>query len=213
MERKGTYWGAGVSVAILVLALGSVYQGPVIGNAESKTSRTCPHQLSPQCQVEIARMSFPSRIESLLGTARIPDEAREGYRFGVVTLKITKPAGESLTLAAADLTLHYYHGDDMTVVPCQGLSWFKSDANSDAPILVNPLLGPGFISQTTGPGLTSSTVIYIDAVFAYMESDTKECWICIGRPATTEPFVCPSPAWRSASGVQQLTVELPDWAA
>jgi hypothetical protein len=209
MEGKVTYWGTGVSVVILLLALGGVYPEPVSASTESKTARTCPHQVGPQCQVEIARMSFPSSIESLLGTARIPEQARGKYRFGVATLKVTKPAGESLTLAAADLTLHYYHGDDTTVVPCQGLSWFKGDANSDAPILVNPMLGPGFISQTTGPALANSTVIYIDAVFAYMESDTRECWICVGRPTTTEPYVCPAPAWKDEGGIQKLTVVVP----
>lgn len=209
MERKRTFWGAGVSVAILALVLASGYSDPVIENRDSDTSRTCPHQVNSQCQMEIVRMSFPSSIDSLLGTAQIPKPARDKYRFAVVTLKVTKPAGESLTLAAADLTLHYYHGDNPTVVPCQGLSWFKSDPNSDAPIIVNPILGPGFIGQTTGPALADSTVVYVDAVFAYMEPDTQECWICLARPTTTAPYVCPSPAWNDEGGAEKLTTALP----
>ena len=211
MERKLTYWAAGVSVAILVLALGAMYQGPMMGNAESKPSRTCPHhmQLGPQCQMEIASMSFTNRIESPLFLRQIPDSERQEYRFAVVTLKITKPAGESLSLAAADLTLHYYHGDETEVAPCEGLSWFKSDPGSDVPILMSLIPGPGFIKQTTDPAGTSGTIVYIDAVFGYMEPDTRECWICLGHPATTEPFVCPAPAWKSDDGIQETVLEPP----
>lgn len=208
MERKLIYWGAGISVGILVLALGAMYQGHRMGDMESKPSRTCPHhmQLGPPCQIEIASMSFTNRIESPLFLRQIAYSERQDYRFAVVTLKITKPAGESLSRAAADLTLHYYHGDDTEVAPCEGLSWFKSDSGSDAPILLSLIPGPGFIKQTTGPAGTSGTIVYIDAVFGYMEPDTRECWICIGHPATTEPFVCPAPAWESDGGVRETAL-------
>ena len=95
MERQRTYWTAGVSIAILALALGALYQGRMPGNAESKPSRTCPHymQLGPQCQMEIVSMSFTNRLESPLFRRQIPDTERKEYRFAVVTLKITKPAG------------------------------------------------------------------------------------------------------------------------
>jgi hypothetical protein len=100
------------------------------GSVENKPSRTCsyPLQWGTECQVEIVGMSCTTRIESLLFASRIPDPAADEYRFAVVTLRITKPAGASLTLAAADLTRHYYHGQDMEVAPCEGLSGFKSDA-------------------------------------------------------------------------------------
>jgi hypothetical protein len=202
MERKMTYWGLGAFAAILLLTLGAVYQGsPVIGHAESQASRTCPHllQLGPQCQVEIVRMSFTDRVESLLYLHEIPDAAREQYRFAVVTLKITKPAGVSLSLAAADLTLHYYHGDETEVAPCEGLSWFKRDSDARAPILMNPVPGPGFIKQTTSPDGTAGTTVFIDAIFGFMEPDTRECWVCFGQPAVTAPFTCPAPAWGNES--------------
>ncbi len=198
MERKPTYWGLGVSAAILMLTLGAAYQGSLlIGHAENQSPRTCPHvmPLGPQCQMEIMRMSFTDHVESLLYLHQIPDSAREQYRFAVVTLKITKPAGASLSLAAADLTLHYYHGNETEVAPCEGLSWFKSDSDVDVPILMNPIPGPGFIKQTTNADGTAGTVVYIDAVFGFMEPDTRECWICLGQPAVTEPFTCPAPAW------------------
>ncbi len=154
MNRKWTHWSAGISVGIFVLALGILYQGRMIGNTTSPSARTCPYhvQLGPQTQMEIVRMSFTNRIEGLLGQREFPDQPKEEYRFAVVTLKITKPAGESLSLAAADLTLHYYHGSEMEVAPCEGLSWFKSEAESDSPILMNPIPGPGFIKQINQPG-------------------------------------------------------------
>jgi len=201
MERKLTYWGVGVSAVILMLTLGAAYQGQMIGHAESQSARTCPHlmQLGPQCQVEIMRMSFTDHVESLLYLHQIPDSARQEYRFAVVTLKIAKPAGARLSLAAADLTLHYYHGPETEVAPCEGLSWFKRDSNAEAPILMNPIPGPGFIKQTTSPEGTAGTIVYIDAVFGFMEPDTRECWICLGHPVATEPFTCPAPAWGNES--------------
>ena len=195
-----------MAIGILALGLGVLYQGRMSGNTAGPPSRTCPYHvlLDPQCQVEMVRMSFTNRIESLLYARQFPDQQTEEYRFAVVTLKIIKPAGESLSLAAADLTLHYYHGSEMEVAPCEGLSWFKSDAGSDVPILMNPIPGPGFIKQTTSPTGTNGTIVYIDAIFGFMEPDTRECWICIGHPATTEPFVCPSPAWKSENTVPEI---------
>ena len=206
MERKPTYWGVGVSAVILMLTLGAVYQGQqMIGHAENQSTRTCPHfmPLGPQYQVEIVRMSFTDRVESLLYLHQIPDPARGEYRFAVVTLKITKPAGASLSLAAADLTLHYYHGNETEVAPCEGLSWFKRDSSADVPILMNPVPGPGFIKQTTSPAGTAGTIVYLDAVFGFMEPDTRECWICLGQPAVTAPFACPAPAWGQESKAQK----------
>ncbi len=200
MKRKLTYWGVGVSAVILLLTLGAAYQGQQrIGPAESLSLRTCPHvmELGPQCQVEIVRMSFTDHVESLLYFHQIPNAAREEYRFAVVTLKITKPAGRSLSLAAADLTLHYYHGRETEVAPCEGLSWFKGDSEADMPILMNPVPGPGFIKQTTSPEGTAGATVYIDAVFGFMEPDTRECWICLGHPAAGQPFTCPAPAWQN----------------
>ena len=206
MERKLTYWGVGMSAAILLLTLGAGYQGQKIGHAESQASRTCPHLMPPgsQGQVEIVRMSFTDHVESLLYLHQIPDSAREEYRFAVVTLKITKPAGRSLSLAAADLTLHYYHGAETEVAPCEGLSWFKRNSDSHVPILMNPVPGPGFIKQTTSPDGTAGTIVYIDAVFGFMEPDTRECWICLGHPAVTEPFTCPTPAWGHGNQESQI---------
>jgi hypothetical protein len=206
MERKPTYWVVGVSAVILLLTLGAAYQGQGIGRTESLSLRTCPHVMpvGPQHQVEIVRMSFTDHVESLLYLHQIPDAARNEYRFAVVTLRITKPAGQSLSLAAADLTLHYYHGRETEVAPCEGLSWFKNDPNAKMPILMNPVPGPGFVKQTTSPKGTAGTIVYIDAVFGFMEPDTRECWICIGHPVAPEPFICPAPAWQNESGESKV---------
>jgi hypothetical protein len=211
MKRKLTYSSTAVALGILVLTLGTAYQERMIGDTKSLAVRACPYHvpLGPQYQMEIVRMRFTVRVENPLYARQIPDIAMQEYRFAVVTLKIIKPAGQSLSLAAADLSLHYYHGEDTEVAPCEGLSWFKNEAESDAPLLLSPLSGPGFIKQTTGPVATAGTTVYIDAVFAFVEPDTKKCWICVGHPATTEPFVCPSPAWESKS----VTPEVPPSAS
>lgn len=209
MERKQTYWITGTTIGLLTLMLGVTYDGRMMGTLENPSARTCPYQvqLSPPAQFEIVQMSFMSRIESLRYEHRIPATAADQYRFAVVTLKITKPAGTSLSLAAADLTLHYYHGNEEEVAPCEGLSWFKSEPTSQVPLLMNPIPGPGFIKQTTSPGMAGSTTVYLDVVFGFMEPDTKECWVCIGQPAMTQPFVCPSPAWKNDGPAPQAEPE------
>ncbi|MBM4027753.1 MAG: hypothetical protein FJ280_20490 [Planctomycetes bacterium] len=62
-------------------------------------------------------------------------------------------------------------------------------------------MGLLFLSDTAG---TSGAVLYLDAVFGYLEPDTKECWICLGQP-TTQPFVCPAPAWKAESRVPWMS--------
>jgi hypothetical protein len=84
------------------------------------------------------------------------------------------------------------------VCACDGISWFKTSPDDDAPPRMNEYPGPGFIKQTTGTRCTADSVVYIDAVFRYMEADTKECWICVAQPVTRAPsYVCSDPAWKS----------------
>jgi hypothetical protein len=168
------------------------------GNEAQESGRTCPYQIVEDAGMtaEIVNIFFTDRVDGQTYRYEVSDERKAKYRYAIVSLKITKPAGKRLSLAAADLTLHYYHGNYMEVAECGGLSWFKNDNDSDAPLQVNRYWGPGFLKKTTGARCTKASVVYIDAVFQSMEQDTKECWICVAQPLTRQPsYVCPSPAW------------------
>ena len=165
------------------------------GGAEKGSSRECPLTLGPQCQVEIDSIIFMDQLEVTRYKYKISEEKLYKMRYALVCLKITKPTGKRLTLAAADLTLHYYNGEDTEVAPCSGLSTFGKYNDADRPYQLRQYSGPGFTKKTTGARSTQSGVVYIDALFQAMEPDTKECWICVAQPTTSQPYVCPTPAW------------------
>ena len=51
------------------------------------------------------------------------------------------------------------------------------------------------IKQTTGARNTRASVVYVDAIFGYVEPDSREMWICVAQPTTAQPaFV--SPGWQ-----------------
>ena len=102
-------------------------------------------------------------------------------RLAVATIKITKPAGTQLTLACADLTLHYYHGETAEVAPCEGMSPYTTALDADREISLSFVDGPGFLKKVTATRATEAAVVYIDAVFGGLEPDTREAWIAIGQ--------------------------------
>ena len=89
------------------------------GGSASSERRECPLTVSPSVKMEVTNIIFMDKLQGIGGRSlTIPDDKHDQWRLGVVTIKITKPAGSRLTLAAADLTLHYYHGDKTEVAPC-----------------------------------------------------------------------------------------------
>jgi len=154
-------------------------------------TKTCPYLVpSGRVKMGIARIVYTDEVQGIDGNRmRLSQEKKKHFRLAVVTIRVRKPAGMRLTLAAADLTIHYYHGAQADVTPCEGISTFNSSLAADRPMKLATVQGPGWVRQTTGARSTQNSEVYIDAVFAMMEPDTRECWICVGRPTATEPFV------------------------
>lgn len=153
----------------------------------------CPLLLShgQGTKAEIVRMTFTDEIVGSQGNRmKIPENMKARMRIALVTVKITKPPGKKLTLPAADVTLHYYHGNYAECAPCEGISSFTTEEDSPRPVNLSTNSGPGFVKQTTGTRSTHSGIVYVDAVFCYMEPDTRECWICMAQTTMSEPFVC-----------------------
>lgn len=167
--------------------------GEAAGESQDGSVTGCPYAVPlGQVEMEIVEIFFTDVVHGIDGNQmKLDDEKKEKFRLGVVAIKIIKPAGESLEIAAADLTLHYNHGDDTEAAPCEGLSGFSTTLDVDRPMKLSRVMGPGFTKQATGARSTEASEIYVDATFAYLEPDIRECWICVGQPSTTEPYVAP----------------------
>ena len=128
----------------------------------------------------------------------VPQDRRDKYRYALVTLRIRKPAKLKLTIAAADLALHYFHGNEAEVAPAEGLSTFSTTLDGERPLRIPQMQGPGWVKQTTGTRATEAAEIFCDAAFALVEPDVRECWIAVGQPSTQAPFV--SKGWAVGGG-------------
>jgi len=167
-------------------------------------------------QIEIAKVRFSEQIVSDEGrTVEVPKNRRILFRYAIVTLKVTKPPGEKLLLPLAGLTLHYYHGGEPDVCPCEAASALTAKLGDERPLKF-PWEGPGWPQQTTSIKTTESGEVYIDVVYPMMETDTKECWITLPEPSVSQPFLAdgwktvtapeaPAPAEKGARGPKQET--------
>jgi hypothetical protein len=158
--------------------------------AAAGTGRDCPLALNAdRIQAEIAGIQFVEKVPGSDGNSmEIDADTKDDYRIALVTLQITKPANEPLTIAAADLTLHYYFGNQTEVAACEGLSVITNTRDTDRAVKMPQYRGPGFVKQSTGNLGTQASTVYVDAVFGFIEPDISEAWIAVARPSTSTPF-------------------------
>jgi hypothetical protein len=151
-----------------------------------------------EVRMEIADIFFTTEVQGAQGRAmKMKDPERlKKYRLALVTIKVTKPPRRKLKIAAADLSLHYSHGNGVEVAICEGISVFNRTRDEDRLVHFPRSAGPGFVKQTTGVRATQADVVYFDAVFQGMEPDTRDVWLCVGQPTSRKPFVCRTPAWK-----------------
>ena len=117
---------------------------------------------------------------------RFEESEPDTYRGIIVTVKVTKPADESLRMAVQDVSLHYKYGENFDIAACSGLSQFSTDKEVDRPM--NLYTRYGFTS--TGTYTRQSEVVYVDAFFQNMESDTRELYLSVAQPVS-DPFSTP----------------------
>jgi len=192
MNKNIGWWVIGVLVVgIAGMVIGS--QIPLFAQSTfPQFAKPCPMVMDfrQNMKAEIINVVFSEEVVGVKGNKMsIPDKVKDKQRLAVVTIKITKPPGRRLVVPAADFTLHYYHGNVPEVAPCEGISEFTATEDTARPIDLSTCAGPGFVKQQTRTRTTQAGVVYMDAVFGYMEPDTKECWICVGQPGVVEPFV------------------------
>jgi|GEM_PF-2303363 len=130
-----------------------------------------------QARFKIVDVQF---VAKLTGTdARFEQSQPDKYRGIVVTLQVTKPAGEPLTLYAQDFSLHYRFGDGFDVAPCQGISGFSRDHDVDRPMYLS---ASGRRSSSAGTSTRKASTVYIDLFFDGMEPTTSELHVLLAQP-------------------------------
>jgi len=134
-------------------------------------------------QMSIQDAQFLETLQS--GSITMRQAEPDKLRLALVTLRIEKPEGLAITLAAADVSLHYARqNEDYDVAPCQALSNFTANRNEDRNLEVQTLAGPAWVKIKTGTATRKASTIYGDALFANIPKDVNRLWIVIGQPAT-----------------------------
>lgn len=128
-------------------------------------------------KAEIAAVSFVAEYPGANGA--YVEKEPEGYRAAVITLRLKKAAGASLTLHPADISLHYRHGGSYDVSPCKGMSSFGVKREAARPMRFFP---SGFGEMTADREAAAASTIYVDFFFMYMERDTAELSVLIAQP-------------------------------
>lgn len=109
----------------------------------------------------------------------------EKYRYAVVTVKITKDAGQPLKVALADFTLHYRYGENKEEVAyCAAMSSFSTVLDVDRDLKASKN-GPGWSKQSTGTRSTARAVVYVDLAFRKIENTVNDMWICVAQPKSS----------------------------
>jgi len=129
---------------------------------------------------QIVAAKFVSTLEGASGNRfQEPEATMDQYRGLVLTVKITKPAGQELTVVAQDMTLHYRYGDNSDAARCFGLSTFSAAQDDDRAM---SLLSQGWGRSTTGTNSTKLSVVYIDLFFQNMEPTTADMYLLVAQP-------------------------------
>ncbi len=172
----------------------------------TEAAKGCPFLVPrDKVQVEIAKLRFSEGIVSEDGQkVEVPKNRRQLFRYAIITLKIKKAAGERLLLPLAGLTLHYYHGAEPDVCPCEASSAFAIKMGDERPLKF-PWEGPRWPQQTTSTKATEATEVYIDCVYPMMETDTKECWITLPEPTSAQPFIVEG--WKGGTAPEAVASE------
>jgi len=141
-------------------------------------------------KLEIVKIRLVKQVNYQDGRWTVKEEKdKPPHYIAIVTVKVTKPANEGLTIATADLTLHYNHKNGYDVAPCDGISNFSKNIDDDRSLHITQSKHPGcpmWQKTSTGAGSKAAGEFYFEAAFGNMEGDVKEAWLFLGQPASTQ---------------------------
>jgi hypothetical protein len=126
---------------------------------------------------QIVNATFVTKLNS--PKAQFTQSNPDRYHGLLVTVQVTKSAGEALTLTCQDIALHYRYGQQSDIARCFGLSSFAPQLNEDRTM---ELYSEGWGKSTTRLATTLSDTVYIDVFFKNMEADTSDLYLFIAQP-------------------------------
>lgn len=129
---------------------------------------------------QIVEARFVTQLRAMNGSFN--EQRPQMYRGLVLTLKITKPPGEELTLRSQDINLHYRYGTRSDVAICFGMSSFSGQQDQDR---VMAFYRRGYGKATTGTATTKKGTVYVDLFFQHMEQSTSSLYLFVAQPVGT----------------------------
>ena len=164
----------GFSLALLSTRATFAADKPVGQEAKQNAPRSL--DLS-KVKIRIVDVAFVKELTGVNATYR--QKNPDKYRAAILTLEVKKPAGESITIQAQDLALHYSYGSNADVSKCSGLSTFSSTKDVDRPM---SLYAMGYGSVATGTATTKGDVVFIDVFFDTIEPDVSKLHLLVAQP-------------------------------
>mgnify|MGYP001047854635 CR=1 FL=1 len=170
--------GESFVVAVLIAALIGLTGG--LAEAQLLIAKESAPDVINLVKVKIQLVSdvFVKELKGVNASFAMGEDARK-YRGLILTLKVEKPAGESVTLNAQDLVLHYRYGEKSDIAPCNGVSAFSVQRDLDRPMR---LFRRGRGGSSTGASTIRATEVYVDLFFQYMEPDTSDLHLLVAQP-------------------------------
>ena len=143
--------------------------------------------------MEIANIKFLKSIQTVAGLYQVNSQYTNTYRYALITVKVNKPAGSSLSVAACDFSLHYtldVQYKTSYISPCVGLSSFNKFEDEDRPLTLGDktMVGPGYVNSTTGEHAKEASTVYFDVLFCNIETNINNIWLCVAQPTTKTPI-------------------------
>ena len=149
-------------------------------HSQTNTSSDVPGAVDRgRISAKVVEVKYVTQLEGV--NARYKQDKPEMYRGLVLTLEVTKPAGEELKLYAQDFSPHYAYEGGFDIAPCQGISTFSTEKEADRPFILSTA-GRGCAS--TGTTTTRACKLYVDLFFDMMESSTRKLHLMLARPAS-----------------------------
>ena len=139
-------------------------------------------------RLQIVDATFVTKLDS--AKAKFEESKPLQYHGLIVTVRVTKTAGEQLTLTCQDINLHYRYGQESDIARCYGLSSYTTQQFEDRAMA---LYSQGWGKATTGLAATRSDTVYVDVFFQNIEPQTRDLYLFISQP-TGAHFT--TPGWK-----------------
>ena len=144
--------------------------------------------------MDIVDIKFLKTIQTATGSWTVNSQFTNTYRYAIITVKVNKPSGSPLSVAACDLSLHYTLDVPFKtsyISPCIGLSAFNKSEDEDRVLTLGDAKNvntPAFLTITTGAHAKDAHTVYFDVLFANIETNINNVWLYVGQPAKKTPF-------------------------